>query len=164
MAQAQTSKVYLTFLTLIHSAMFVMQVVFGAVAYFLKSNGMFDSNGEEISDILLIAAPIVAVGGIAASTFVGKMQMRIARQKTDLKEKLFAYRSALLVRLALLEMPTLFILVCYLLTGKILLLGLAAGVLILFYMNRPTINNLAMDLELNPTDRKTIEDPNAIVG
>jgi hypothetical protein len=160
----QTSKEYFNTLTIIHAGLLVAQVVFGAIAYFLKSNGMFESNGEETSSILILVGPLVAIGGIAASIMAGKGQMKIAKQKIDLKEKLASYRTALLIKLALLEMPTLFVIVCFLLSGKYFLLGFAGAILILFYIYRPTLDGIATDLELSPSDKKTIEDPNAIVG
>lgn len=165
MAQnGQTSKEYFSTMTIIHAGLLMAQVVFGVIAYFLKTNGMFQSNGDEVSGILMIIVPAVVVGGIAASYFISKQQIPGIKSGNDLKEKLAGYRRLLLIKLALLEMPTLFAIVCYLITGKFFCLALAGLGLAIFFINRPTLNGLAMDLELNPSERKTLEDPGAIVG
>lgn len=159
----QTSKQFFNTLTIIHAGLFIAQITFGAITYLLKSNGMFQSSDPELESMLLIISVVVALGGITASTFVGKAQLNAARQKSSLKDKLVAYKTAVLIKLALLEMPTLFILVCFLLSGNYYLLAFAGAVLVLFYINRPTLNNLSIDLELNQSDKAIIENPNSIV-
>ena len=159
----QTSKQYFNTITIIHTALFMVQIIFGAIAYLLKSNAMFQNSDPELGSVLLVASVIVAVGGIAASTVIGKTQIKSARAKANLKDKLAGYKTALLIKLALLEMPTIFALVCYLLSGNYYMLVFAVAILILFYMNRPTVNNLVMDLELNHSDRSLVENPNSIV-
>ena len=159
----QTSKQYFNTITIIHTALLIMQIIFGVIAYFMKSSAMFQNSDLELGSVLLVVSVVVAVGGIAASTFIGKAQIKSARQKTNLKDKLNAYKAALLIKLALLEMPTIFVLVCFLLSGNYYMLAFAMAILILFYINRPSVNNLVMDLELNQADRSTVESPNSIL-
>jgi len=41
---------------------------------------------------------------------------------------------------------------------------MAALLMVVFFLNRPTIENAALDMELNSSDKKLIDDPNSIVA
>lgn len=160
----QTSKEYFNGLTIIHAALLIGQVLFACVAYYLNSNEPFSNNSRGLNDVFQIVAPIFVVGGIMGSTFLTIAQLKSIKERTTLPEKLGSYRAVHIVKLALLEGPSLFAIVCYLLTANYLFLGLAGLIIVIFLINWPTRDKVAKDLELNQTDRARMEDPEAVVA
>ncbi len=160
--QGQTSQQYFNQLTILHSGLLVPQILFACVAYYLVANGDLGQS-VDLTTILQVVGAALAAGGFVASMYIPKMLLRGVIQKKTLAEKLTAYRGPLLIRWALLEMPTMFALVSYLLTGNYSFLLLAAALVALFIINRPTPSTACADLELTPSDRMLVENPNSVV-
>lgn len=161
-SNGQTSKEYFTILTVIHSALLTGQTAFAAVAYYLVSSGQFVTNGE-LKSVFQIVASVLVLGGILAGYLLGKNQLQVIRSKSKLLEKLVAYRSMMIIKWALLEMPSLFAIVSFLLTGSSFFLGLMAVILVIFFMNRPSAYSVAADLELSPHEKQILETPTSII-
>jgi len=159
----QTSKEYFSRLTIVHATLLLTQVMFAAIAYYLISTEQFNSTNELVG-ILKIIAPTLVFAGFLGSNFLSKAQLKSIRQKPALKDKLQAYLPALLIKWALLETPSLFSIVCFLLTADYFFLGLACLVMVIFFINRPTTSSTALDLELSVVEKQLIENPNAIVS
>lgn len=158
----QTSKQYFITLTVLHGALLVVQVIFAGVAFYLVSSGQFQVS-TELEGTLKIVALVVLATGIGASLFISKALLTSARKKTLLKDKLQDYQRVLLIKWALLEAPSMFCIVGFLLTGSYVILGMAAPVIFLFVLYRPTPAGTAMDLELNSADKALIDNPNNVV-
>ena len=75
----QTSKEYFTFLTILHSAMLMVQVMFAAVAYYLVSSGQFTGD-QGLDGVFKIAAPAVVFAGFMGSKFFSQVQLKSVRQ------------------------------------------------------------------------------------
>jgi len=113
----QTSKEYFTILTILHSALLIVQALFAAVAFYMISGGQLPSS-VELNNILKIIAPVLVFAGLLGSSLLSKVQLKSIKQKPALKDKLKDYRSVLLLKWALLETPSMFSVVCFLLTGN----------------------------------------------
>jgi len=75
------------------------------------------------------------------------------KDEPGLSKKLADYRSALIVRWALVEGPSFFAIVSYLLTGNYLLLGFAIILIAIFILIMPSSSKLDSDLELSWQDK-----------
>jgi hypothetical protein len=159
----QTSKEYFTQLTLVYAPLVLMQVAFGGVMYYLVSTGQFTTDPTMTDTFKLVALLVVSLG-VLASAFVSKAQFKAIKQKTALPEKMKAYRTALIIKWALLETPGMFCIVCFLLTGSSVILGLAGPTLIMLIIYRPTASGACMDLELSPAEKTLVEDPHAVIA
>jgi hypothetical protein len=160
--RAITSKQYFTTLTVLHGALLMVQVIFAAVAYYLVSTGQFPVS-QDLEGLLKIVA-VVALGvGIGTSIFISKALLSSTRKKVALKDKLKDYQRVLLIKWALLEAPSMFCIVGFLLTGSYFILGLVGPVLILFVLYRPTPAGAVMDLELISSEKSLVENPNSLV-
>ncbi|MEM6768358.1 MAG: hypothetical protein AAF655_25695 [Bacteroidota bacterium] len=157
----QTSKEYLNYLQLIHAALIIGQLLFAGVAIFLISQG--GPLSEDLTDIFQLLAPILVLGGIAGSIFLPKTLLASAKESSDLSGKLQTYRSTSIIKFAILEAPSLVSLVAFLLTGNSFFLGLAAIIVAVFFMNRPTTSTIINELELNQEEARIIEDEAAVV-
>ena len=161
----QTSKSYLSQLTLIHGAMLVTQIGFALVAYFLYATGQIDPSGaDDLAKIFQIIVPVFMVASFIGGSILIRSQLKVLKSKNQLNDKLAGYRGLFLIKLALFEVPSLLSIICFLLTGKYLFLGLVALVLCLFVLQRPTSYGIVNELELNSNERADFENPNAIVS
>jgi hypothetical protein len=161
--QTQTSKVYFTQLAIIYAPLLLAQVAFGGISYYLVSTGQFPTDPSMTNTFKLVALLVLSMG-MLASVFVSKAQFKAIKQKTSLPDKMKAYRPALLIKWALLETPSLFCIVCFLLTGSFVILGMAGASLIMLIIYRPTASGACMDLELTPAEKTLVENPNGIIA
>ncbi|MEL6191947.1 MAG: hypothetical protein AAFR66_07850 [Bacteroidota bacterium] len=159
----QTSKEYLNYLQLIHGAMLIGQVLFAGVAIFLTSEGGLGQSEGDLNDIFKLLAPVLVLGGIAGSIFLPKTLLASAKESSDLRGKLQTYRSTSIIKFAVLEAPSLVSLVAFLLTGNYFFLGLAAIIVAVFFMNRPTTSTIINELELNQDEARLVENEAAII-
>ena len=129
------------------------QMFFGFLIVFLEPT--FDISLETaVKELLLIMLSIFAIAAFLASHLLFKMRINAIRKIADLPRKLRYYRSAIIIRFALLEMAFFMSLIAYLLLSEILFLVLAGLVLLWFVMQRPTVQKISTDLNL------THEEPN----
>jgi len=83
------------------------------------------------------------------------------RAKQHLNAKLTEYRSALILKFAVMDVTTLILILSYLLTGELIIL-IAAGLLIIIFTTYiPTKAKLINDLALSFTDRQILNDPDS---
>jgi len=136
--------------------------LFGLVTFYLRSTQAAEEESE-LSQLFLVLVPLVAVAGIAASFQVFKLMVKKAREHPDLKSKVSRYGSALIVRYALLEAPSLLGIIAFFLTDNYLFLAISGLIVALFFVIRPTKAKLEQDLELTPTEIAYLDDPNAII-
>jgi hypothetical protein len=134
-----------TGMRIIWLALMAGQVIFIAVAFFLPI---------ELAPVpeLVLAAPVVVLGGLVASELGYRKLVGQAAEKTTLADKLTAYQPALLVRAALLEAGGLFATVAYLLSHTQWLLALAALPVAYMALHLPTTAKLESNLQLSPDE------------
>ena len=131
---------------IIHLALFMGQALFAAVALFLSKNAAL--NLKPGNDPLFYISPIMVIFGIGMGSFLFKQQMAKVAEQPSLTGKLQDYQKALIIRYALIEGPSLFSIVCVLLTGNIYYL-IIAGINILYFITiRPTKFQIHDDLNL----------------
>ncbi|MCB0505270.1 MAG: hypothetical protein KDC58_07175 [Cyclobacteriaceae bacterium] len=159
----QKTKTYFLVLSAIHLALFTGQFLFGIVAYYMNSTGDMTVGNEELNQMFLVVIPLVAIGGIVGGIFLSKNQIGNIRQKQNLREKLTAYQTVLIIKYALLEGPSFLAIAGYLLTGNTIFMAIAAVIILLFIMNRPSTAKTITELELNQTEREIVENPEALL-
>jgi hypothetical protein len=107
-----TSAGYFKSIKIVHLALVIGVVFFALVSVFLQING-FGTLGELINNGLLLIIPLLALIGIFGSNFIFKKRLRKIVDKTNLNEKMEDYRSALILKFALIEGPSFFAIVAY---------------------------------------------------
>jgi hypothetical protein len=146
---------FLKTITIIFSALVIGQVLFGVVAFFDTPNkGVILTPGN---DPFFYIAPALAVSGCILGMFLFKQQVAKLEDKQTLVEKLGIYQTALITRYACSEGPSLFAIVCYLLTGNLYYLIIAGLNVIYFIWMRPTQFRLEDDLNLSYEDKMAME-------
>lgn len=163
-AMQQTSKAYFLRLTILHGVLLAAQLIFGAMAYYINSTGpIAGADAENLDASFQFVVPIFILVSYFGSTVLLRMQLKPLKEKSNLKDKLTGYLSVLLVRYALLEVPALFSIICFIVTGNYFYLGWAALVILEFLRNRPTVYRTVNELQLTPAEKALLEDPDAIV-
>ena len=151
-------KQYLVALRILHLALVAAVVVFGAVVHFvLLPLPDFQPNQNSVLFVNLSAVYLVFAATIGYWLFGN--QLKTAKKLKTLNDKLNAYRSASIVRFALLEGAALVAIVFYLLTGNIVLLGIAGIGLLVLLLAHPNPTKLKDHLDLSQAELARLEDP-----
>jgi len=151
-----TPKEYFKAIRVVHTALLLGQIIFALICLTLNRNGELGHN-EMINKILIIASPALVIMGIVSGIFIAKAKLNTIKLKSNLAEKLAGYRGVLIIRWALMEMPALFAVICYMLTANLIYLGLAGVIVILFAINRPSNDKLYTELELDQNEQMRME-------
>ncbi len=153
-----TSGEYFKSIKIIHIALLTGVVFFMAISFLLQLDG-FGKVGKEVSNILLIIISIFSLFGIIASNIIFKNKVNEISKKSSLKIKMMDYRSALIVKLALIEGPSFFSVVAFLITGEYIFLGIALILIIVFLIYTPGRTKLKNDLALSKKESEIIDNP-----
>ncbi len=158
-----TSKEFFKSIQIIHLALITGVIILGIFAYSFHYIGIEMEGGKELNFALIYVVPVFAIAGIIASNLVFKQKLKECIARPNLKEKLNCYRSALIIKFALIEGSSFFALVAFLLTGDLLYLGFAAILVVVFITYTPSKEKSIVDLELNPTEKQIIFDADATI-
>lgn len=151
-------KQYFTVLRILHLALVAAIVVFGTVVQFvLLPLPDFQPNQNSALFVNLSAGYLVFAATIGYWLFGN--QLKTAKKLKTLNDKLNAYRSASIIRFALLEGAALVAIVFYLLTGNIILLGIAGIGLLVLLLVHPNAMKLKDHLDLSQAELARLEDP-----
>ena len=134
---------------IIWAALIMGMLFFGAISVYLVTSGGMKVDQIEQFDVLIYIVPLLAVVSVFAGFFVFNQKLTAIREKTDAIAKIAEYRGVLIIRWALLEGPAFFAIVSYLLTGNVVLLGIAVAIITIFILLIPSKAKLEADLEIN---------------
>lgn len=157
----QNPRRFLKAITTIHLAMLMAQVLFLIVVIYLNSTRGIVQPSE---NIFLYVAPAIGVLGVLLSNLLFKSLLNKIKAKESLREKIMAYQAAILVRLALLEGPSLFGIITYLLTGNLLLLSVPVLLILYFLTLRPSKESVLNDLDLSFDHTREFNDGNGFLN
>ncbi|MDG1175986.1 MAG: hypothetical protein P8N07_09350 [Flavobacteriales bacterium] len=143
--QDQTPKQYLRSMQLVHIALLVGMIVFAGVTYYM--NPSTEVNFSE-SGAFLFVVPIVILLGILIGNFIFKKLINRTFKQNSLKTKLDNYLSALIIKFAFIEGPSLLALVAYLLSGNLVYLLFAVALMIYFFTLKPSKQSIINTLNL----------------
>ena len=137
---------------IIHGALLAGQVLFAGVAYATGTKAIY-FNARDTKDVFFFVAPLLAFGGIIAGFFLFKQLITRLTEKADLRSKLTGYQTAFITRAALLEGPSLFNIVAFMLSGNLFYLLISVVLMLILLRSRPTASLIADDLQLGYDDR-----------
>ncbi|MDX2069873.1 MAG: hypothetical protein SFV55_15700 [Haliscomenobacter sp.] len=153
----QNFKQYFFILRILHLSMMVAVIVFGLVVHFVLIPAPDFKPNENGPLFVNITAAYLAIA-VGVSYWLFGLRVQAAKQQTSLSDKLNTYRSASIIRFALIEGAALVAVVFYMLTGNTVLLGIAGIGLVILALQHPNPVKLKMDLELSPSDLARLED------
>jgi hypothetical protein len=142
---------FVKIVAIIHAALLIGQVLFGIVAVAeTKSTGF---NLKLGSDPFFYIVPFLTVAGMLSGNFLFMQKISNMADKNSLNEKLAGYQTALIIRFAISEGPSLFGIVGYMLSGNVIYLILVGINMLYFILIRPTKDKMAEDLDLTYEDK-----------
>ncbi|SDP79584.1 hypothetical protein SAMN05428975_2810 [Mucilaginibacter sp. OK268] len=136
----------------IHGALLAGQVLFAGVAYATGTKAIY-FNARDTKDVFFFVAPLLAFGGIIAGFFLFKQLIGRLTEKADLQSKVTGYQAAFITRAALLEGPSLFNIVAFMLSGNLFYLFISVVLMLILLRSRPSANRIAEDLQLGYDDK-----------
>lgn len=146
---------YLKSLQIVFFSLLMGPILFLGVCLFLQ-NGSPHVEQTTDSSLFFIALGFATVGIIGSRTIYNT---RISKLKllSDAEDKLNGWRTTFIIRLALIEGPTLFCVVGLLLEEQRVFLFLAIVLIAFQALNFPTRNKIQEDLNLNETEIKLVD-------
>ena len=159
----QNFSAYLRSLRIIFIALLLGQVIVLGVLYFVRWQEMPEAApirkpwGIGFMPIIMLALP-------ALSLSLYRKKVAAATVQPDLKSKLIAYRTALLLRWAPIEVLNLFIAVLYFVTAQAMYLYGAVIFMAVFFTLWPHRANIVAKLGLSTDEQQQLDDPHAVVA
>lgn len=156
----QDKKTLLRTTTIIHGALIAGQVMFALVVIFAASRGRMTFSIPATNNVFVLIVPLMAVACTPAGTFLYQTLTKKIKEKELLAGKTQQYMSALIVRSALAEGPSLFAIVVSLLTLNFFYLIIAALLILYMLSFRPTADRIDTALDLSYEDKIVFESQN----
>jgi hypothetical protein len=154
----QTFSEYFKGLRILHLALATGVSLFGLVVYFVLEP---EPSGDSALFVNLSAGLLATTTAMAYWLY--PQRLKAIKTNATLSEKLQSYRSACIIKYALIEGSCLVALTFYLITGNVVLLGIAAIGLAILLLNGPQELKLKTELELSSSELAQLDDPNAKV-
>jgi hypothetical protein len=144
-------------LQLLHRAMLAGMVLFCLIALFLVITGQtkyvatFTGKALQVTEIVVVF--LFAGGG--SLLFNKKIQSTTTVETAA--ERMRIYRTSVIIRWAMTEIPVLFAIIAFVLTGNYAFLALATVLMVLFALIAPAKNKIIQLLQLNDQDVRQME-------
>jgi len=142
-------------LPIIHLALLIGQVLFCLVVYNITTQKGFSLDGS--ADPFVYVSLAFTLGGFTAGNLLFKKQLQKITPESTLSQKIASYQTACIIRAALLEGPSLFSIVAYMLSGNLFFLTVSCAIILYFLFIRPTKNKIVNDLSLNYDEKAELE-------
>lgn len=112
----------------------------------------------EYAEFLLFGAPLSGVALILLGyrLFLGRVKNAQTREK--LFEKMEGYRSAMVLRLILLDGAAFVQIIAYIMTGERVYLFLCLGVVTVFFLVKPRVERFIQEMKLGEVEAKVMRD------
>lgn len=149
-------KPVLQMMNILFFAILSMTVIFGVVVFFITSQQMSTAT-PDLKGTFNIIVPGAFVFSILISSVASKAQLRQIDAGMPLADKLKKYQSITLIKCAPIEAAGVISSVATLITGELYFLAGIALALVIFLMIRPTLGNIANDLNLSGAERAELE-------
>jgi hypothetical protein len=142
----------------IRGIQFLYSAILGGSSFFLLvsiflsgSLGPFTTLDKQSVMILLAVASIAGISGIYAGLVVFRARVKDI-QRLGLPEKLEVYKSAMILRVAMLEGATFFFIVIYLISGSFIALVEGAVFIALMGIYFPTVMRISQEIGQDPRE------------
>lgn len=151
-----------------HLLLLIAQVFFGGIIFYLRWSGVgvIGGNGyapQVTQEIYFYIALGLVFAAIIASYYLYQAKVGRAKDKPDLLGILTEYRSAVLLRDACLQGPSVLAVAAFLVTGNQRYLALTGLIILIFLVWWPIQSKIIADLGLEGEYRSKLEEPDAIL-
>jgi hypothetical protein len=137
--------------SILHFAMFLGQLLFGIITFYLVYSKRFLSPlyTEYAKIIIPFCLELGTLAYLSGTIFFKRKIDQINSHYKPLPQKFNEYRGASIVRWALLEFAEIFCVIFFMLTNNYLLITITGSLFFLFISCRPTMKKITSDLEIS---------------
>ena len=142
------------FFTTINILFFVLisgQTIYFIIGLFLIQSGNKEGFGG-MNSVFMFITPIVVLSSILASKFIYTKQVTMFDKNLSLENKLVSYRTANIIRLALLEGANIFNISIMIITANYFFAALFIIIIAFFLLNRPAKAKFILEYEISADD------------
>ena len=157
-----SSASYFRLLMILFGAMLASQVAMAGVFVYLTISQQM-AEDPELMSVMVFVVPVMATSMIGLSFVVFSKLVNAAAEKSSLSDKLRGFQTATLLRMALLEAPSLLAAVSIFLTGSTYFLVVNAVSIVLLALTIPRKEKVIELLRLTSPEIDLLNDPSAIV-
>ncbi|WP_235295934.1 hypothetical protein [Portibacter marinus] len=148
------SKGFYRSISIIHTSLFIGQLMLFAILLYLKQDFELKTDFQE--DIFLLILPALILSVYFLGNYIYQSRIKSIIPSESLDQKLITYRSAVIIRLALIEGVTLLALMIYFINGNSMYLIMALILLVYFYSLKPGKDKLNDKAQLSAQERQQI--------
>lgn len=148
-------KEYFTLLYTVYISMLLLPCIF---LFFALANKQHNDFSEHHIPYL-IADGIVVILGFALAYFYFQKNIKEAKRKRGLGEKLTSYKKVLFILWTILDTIAVFSIVCYMITGELIFVCVAVFSLVVLSLNRPSVSNVTERLDLPKDEQRILKNP-----
>jgi hypothetical protein len=160
----QSSKDYFKAMHIMFFALLAGQVMFALIVLIFSQMGIIAGGFDNSVTNIFFAVNILFIGScLYASNFVFQNKMKSIYAMAPLSSKLVEYRSASIIKWALLEGPSFLSIIFAFLTGNLIFLGLAVMVMIYFLTMKPGAEKAATEMGLDFEQKNQLSDPETLI-
>lgn len=151
-------------LKIVHLALFVVQILFVLAMFSLVYFSLTNSFSlEDISNEILIASVFIFAIAYQGGETVFKRKLKAIRESNlPVLKKLDDYRSAFLIRWAIMEFAAILCAVFFFLTGNYYIILIASLLIILFFTIRPVFEKILSDLQISAEELENWDGGNGL--
>lgn len=143
---------------ILFSALVFGQLMFMLVVIYLVQIQGIRYNGNELNEMYLYAAPIITVFCLIFGFTLYKGKLKKIKEKKHLYEKLADYRSAQILRWALLEGASFFSIMAFLLTSNYLFIMIVGLIIGTFVLTIPSRMKFDSELDLSWEEKNQLSE------
>jgi len=141
-------------LPIIHLGLLMGQLLFAIVVYYITPQKGFSLNGN---DPFVFVALALAIGGFIGGNLIFKQTLAKIAPDATLSQKMAAYQTGFIIRAALMEGPSSFSIVVYMIGGNLFFLAVTALIVLYFITFRPTKEKITADLNLDYSEKTALD-------
>jgi divalent metal cation (Fe/Co/Zn/Cd) transporter len=137
-------------------------LVSGLVIFLIVAFGINYTQGKlmddkEVENLILVIASLMTIACYASAGRLYKRKLQTPLEQTlTVSKKLDYYQNALIIYLALCEVPGISGIIGFMLTGKYLFLAIVAFVIVAMIAKAPSKKRIVHDLKLNWNEQKEL--------
>ncbi len=128
------------------------------LAFFTVKDGLAAQYAAMNLEWLVYAAPLSGLAVIFLSNMIYRGKTTKAAEMPDLANKIQEYRISVVLRMVILDFAAILNLFCFGITGNFLFAGLAMIVFVLFFLYRPSVDQMILDLRLSEQEIAIVTD------
>jgi hypothetical protein len=145
------SKTFFLTVDVLFFALLIGQTIYFFLGLFLIQSGNIEGISG-MNTIFMFITPVVVLSSILASKFIYTKRVTEFDKSLSLEIKLVSYRTANIVKLALLEGANIFNISIMVITTDYFFAAIFIIIIILFFLNRPTKEKFIVEYEISAND------------